>query len=55
MLQTGVDGIVQRGRANLGDKTMIDAWTPALDALRADLDDNGGDLVAGAAACRRRR
>ncbi|MGD8583783.1 MAG: dihydroxyacetone kinase subunit DhaL, partial [Chloroflexota bacterium] len=28
MLQAGVDGIVQRGRAQVGDKTMVDAWTP---------------------------
>jgi dihydroxyacetone kinase-like protein len=30
----GTDGIIQRGRAAVGDKTMIDAWTPALDALQ---------------------
>jgi dihydroxyacetone kinase-like protein len=33
MLQAGVDGIVQRGRAQLNDKTMFDAWAPAMDAL----------------------
>jgi dihydroxyacetone kinase-like protein len=38
VLAAGRDGIVQRGRAELGDKTMIDAWTPAIDALRAALD-----------------
>ncbi|MDR6640034.1 dihydroxyacetone kinase subunit DhaL [Paenarthrobacter nitroguajacolicus] len=26
------DGIVARGKAEVGDKTMIDAWTPAVDA-----------------------
>lgn len=26
------DGIVLRGKAEVGDKTMIDAWTPAVDA-----------------------
>lgn len=26
------DGIVTRGKAEVGDKTMIDAWTPAVDA-----------------------
>ena len=30
MLKTGVEGIVQRGRAQLEDKTMFDAWSPAL-------------------------
>ncbi|HRW06162.1 MAG TPA: dihydroxyacetone kinase subunit DhaL [Caldilineaceae bacterium] len=34
----GRDGIVQRGRAEFGDKTMIDAWTPALDALQRAVD-----------------
>ena len=34
LLESGVEGIVQRGRAQLEDKTMIDAWYPALDALR---------------------
>ena len=38
VLEAGRDGIVQRGRASLGDKTMIDAWTPALAALRAALE-----------------
>jgi dihydroxyacetone kinase-like protein len=35
---TGKDGIVQRGRAEVGDKTMIDAWTPALDALQSAVE-----------------
>ena len=34
----GRDGIIQRGRAEVGDKTMIDAWTPALDALQSAID-----------------
>ena len=29
--------VVQRGRAELGDKTMIDVWTPALAALEASV------------------
>ena len=29
------DGIVLRGKAETGDKTMIDAWTPAVDAAAA--------------------
>lgn len=29
------DGIVLRGKAETGDKTMIDAWTPAVDAASA--------------------
>ena len=40
----GVDGIVQRGRPQLGDKTMFDAWAPALEALQAAVV-NGDDVV----------
>ena len=29
LLQAGVAGVVQRGKANLGDKTMLDALSPA--------------------------
>lgn len=38
VLEAGRDGIVQRGRAEPGDKTMIDAWVPAVAALREALD-----------------
>lgn len=38
MLQSGVDGVIQRGRAQPGDKTMVDAWLPAMKALRESLD-----------------
>ncbi|OZD55783.1 dihydroxyacetone kinase subunit L [Rhodococcus sp. 06-1477-1B] len=31
-LRAGVEGVVARGKAELGDKTMIDALSPALDA-----------------------
>jgi dihydroxyacetone kinase-like protein len=40
----GVEGIVQRGRPQLGDKTMYDAWAPALEAMQAALTNN--DTVA---------
>jgi len=46
MLKTGVDGILQRGRPVLGDKTMYDAWHPALEALRAALDNGDGTTDA---------
>jgi len=32
-LRAGLDGVVQRGKAQAGDKTMLDALTPAVDAL----------------------
>lgn len=49
-LEAGRDGIVQRGRTELGDKTMIDAWTPALDALKAALE-TGEPIPVALAAC----
>lgn len=44
MLQAGVEGIVQRGRAQLEDKTMIDAWTPALEKLKTAVE-TGDDTI----------
>ncbi|WBU38711.1 dihydroxyacetone kinase subunit DhaL [Homoserinibacter sp. YIM 151385] len=35
MLEAARDGIVLRGKAEVGDKTMVDAWTPAVDAAAA--------------------
>ncbi|NUJ86475.1 dihydroxyacetone kinase subunit L [Plantibacter sp. MCCC 1A11337] len=35
LLTAARDGIVLRGKAEAGDKTMIDAWTPAVDAASA--------------------
>jgi dihydroxyacetone kinase-like protein len=32
-LRAGYDGVVTRGKAQVGDKTMLDAWDPALRAL----------------------
>jgi dihydroxyacetone kinase-like protein len=44
-LRAGVDGVVARGKAEAGDKTMYDALAPAVDALDAAL---GGEDTAGA-------
>ncbi|WP_458319985.1 dihydroxyacetone kinase subunit DhaL [Mycolicibacterium brisbanense] len=43
-LRAGIEGVVQRGRAEAGDKTMFDALAPALDALDAALA-SGADLA----------
>ena len=40
-MRAGVDGVVQRGKAQAGDKTMFDALAPAVDAL--------GEALAGGA------
>ncbi|HKU01973.1 MAG TPA: dihydroxyacetone kinase subunit DhaL [Arthrobacter sp.] len=39
------DGIVARGKAESGDKTMVDAWTPAVDAARAAADGGSTDVL----------
>ncbi|WP_298820690.1 dihydroxyacetone kinase subunit DhaL [Chloroflexus sp.] len=36
-LEAALDGIVARGKAQRGEKTMVDALAPAIDALRAAL------------------
>ncbi len=36
-LRAGLEGVVARGKAELGDKTMVDALAPAVDALDAAL------------------
>ncbi|CAA0118763.1 PEP-dependent dihydroxyacetone kinase, ADP-binding subunit DhaL [Mycolicibacterium vanbaalenii] len=41
-LRAGVDGVVARGRAEAGDKTMFDALAPALDALEGALASGDG-------------
>jgi phosphoenolpyruvate---glycerone phosphotransferase subunit DhaL len=44
-LRAGVAGVQARGNAEAGDKTMLDAWLPAVDAYDAALA-GGGDLRA---------
>ena len=41
-LRAGLDGVVARGKAEPGDKTMFDALTPAVEALDAALADGEG-------------
>jgi len=53
LFQAGVDGLQQRGKAALGDKTMLDALLPAVDAMRGALEAGSGlaeILERGAAA-----
>jgi dihydroxyacetone kinase-like protein len=45
LLTAGVGGILQRGRPERGDKTMYDAWAPALEALTEGLQ-NDEDLMS---------
>jgi len=48
-LQAGLDGIVQRGKAEVGDKTMVDALAPAVAAFRAAEPDGLAAALAAAA------
>ncbi|HEV8653740.1 MAG TPA: dihydroxyacetone kinase subunit DhaL [Actinomycetes bacterium] len=54
-LRAGYDAVVARGKAQLEDKTMLDAWHPALEALDAALADGkelGGSLDAAEVAAK---
>jgi dihydroxyacetone kinase-like protein len=42
--RAGFEGIVARGKAEAGDKTMVDALAPAVEALEGELA-GGGDLA----------
>jgi phosphoenolpyruvate---glycerone phosphotransferase subunit DhaL len=49
--RAGLAGIVERGKAEAGDKTMVDALSPALDSMEAVIK-SGGDLDAAVTAAR---
>jgi dihydroxyacetone kinase-like protein len=49
-LKAGVDGVIMRGKANLDDKTMVDALVPALTAYQAAVA-GGLGLSAALRAC----
>jgi dihydroxyacetone kinase-like protein len=53
LFEAGLEGVLQRGKAELNDKTMVDAQKPALEAMKQALAD-GADiqtiLQAGVAA-----
>jgi dihydroxyacetone kinase-like protein len=45
LFEAGLEGVLQRGKAELNDKTMVDAQRPALEAMKQALA-NGADLKA---------
>jgi dihydroxyacetone kinase-like protein len=51
-LTKGLEGVVMRGKAEPGDKTMVDALTPARDALKEALEEGAsfGDALRRSAA-----
>ncbi|PPF55204.1 dihydroxyacetone kinase subunit L [Clavibacter michiganensis] len=46
LLDAAVGGIVLRGKAERGDKTMVDAWGPAAEAARTAADSGSGPVEA---------
>lgn len=49
-MRAAIEGIKQRGNADLGDKTLLDALVPAVDELEAALPGGAGKAIERAAA-----
>jgi dihydroxyacetone kinase-like protein len=49
-MRASIEGIKQRGNADLGDKTLLDALVPAVDELEAALPEGGAAALTRAAA-----
>lgn len=52
LLEAALGGVVARGKAEVGDCTMVDAWAPAVDAAR-EAEEGGGEPSAVLAAAAR--
>ena len=48
-LRAGLDGVLARGKASVGDKTMVDALSPAVDAYEATVSDEAAEALEAAA------
>ncbi|WP_213816294.1 dihydroxyacetone kinase subunit DhaL [Glaciihabitans sp. dw_435] len=55
MLRSAIEGIMARGNASLGDKTLLDALAPMTDAIEVGVTngDDGASIVAAAASSAR--
>ena len=42
MIEAGLDGVLQRGKAQLNDKTMVDALTPGLNSMKQAIANGAG-------------
>jgi dihydroxyacetone kinase-like protein len=42
VLKAGLLGVIERGKAQVGDKTMVDALTPAVEAFEQAVEDSAG-------------
>ncbi|MEP6642546.1 MAG: dihydroxyacetone kinase subunit DhaL [Gaiellales bacterium] len=56
-LRAAIEGVEQRGNADVGDKTLLDSLVPAVDTLEAQLQSgaSGADALAAAAVTARER
>ena len=46
LLKSGLDGVIERGKAQLGDKTMVDVLSPAVTAFEQAIRNNSNTVVA---------
>jgi len=46
LFDSGLQGVIQRGKAELGDKTMVDTLTPTVESLRKDVTQGSSLEVA---------
>jgi dihydroxyacetone kinase-like protein len=46
LLRASIEGIKKRGQSDVGDKTLLDALVPAVDALEKSLNEGGGAAAA---------
>ncbi|MGH2467257.1 MAG: DAK2 domain-containing protein, partial [Candidatus Limnocylindrales bacterium] len=53
MLRASIAGVMQRGGASLGEKTLLDALVPAVDSLEASFADSATRTDHGVAAIQR--
>ena len=51
LFKIGSEGIVLRGKPNIGDKTMHDVWSPVIDNYEKFLQNNGGNLKEALESC----
>jgi len=45
LFKSGAEGVVVRGKPNLGDKTMYDVWAPVVECFEKTARENGNDLM----------
>lgn len=44
-LKSGVDGVISRGKAEQGDKTMCDVWLPVLNTTKSQLESGISQII----------